>query len=423
MAKPVNGTRSGLVAALDIGSTKVCCFIARTDGTHRPRVIGIGHQLSEGVHAGAIADMDAVETSILAAVHAAEQMAGETIRQVVVNVSGGRPASRTTRTEIAIAGHAIADADLRTALAQNPGPPDSDSREIIHSVPVAFTIDDARGVRDPRGMFGERLGVEVHQVTAATGALRNLTTCIARCHLTAEAHVVSPYASGLSCLDADERKLGATVVDMGGGTTDIAVFIDGHIAFSSCLAVGGQQVTNDIARGLSTPIAHAERMKTLYGSAVASVSDEREVIDVPRIGESGLDHANHVPRSLLIGIIRPRLEEILEMVRDKLEDAGFDRLAGRRVILTGGASQLQGAVDLAALILDKQVRVGRPVSVSGLAEATGGPAFSTAAGLLTYGVENPSGVADGLFAPAAKDDEPAPRGVFGKASQWLRQNF
>ena len=210
---------------------------------------------------------------------------------------------------------------------------------------------------------------------------------------------------------------------MGGGTTSIAVFIDGHIAFSDCVPVGGQHVTNDIARGLSTPIAHAERMKTLYGSAIASVSDEREVIDVPRIGESGLDHANHVPRSLLIGIIRPRLEETLEMVRDRLEAAGFDRLAGRRVVLTGGASQLQGAVDLAALILDKQVRLGRPTSVGGLAEATGGPAFSTAAGLLTYAVENPAGVADGLFAPAADDDQATPKGVFGKAGHWLRHNF
>ncbi|MHA1567922.1 MAG: cell division protein FtsA, partial [Alphaproteobacteria bacterium] len=276
---------------------------------------------------------------------------------------------------------------------------------------------------DPRGMFGERLGVEMHRVTAATGALRNLSTCVARCHLSVEANVVAPYASGLACLVADERKLGTTVIDMGGGTTSFAVFIDGHIVYSDCVPVGGQHVTNDIARGLSTPIAHAERMKTLYGSALVSASDEREVIDVPRIGESGIDHANHVPRSLLIGIIRPRLEETLELVRDRLEAAGFDRISGRRVVLTGGASQLQGAVDLAALILDKQARIGRPVSIAGLAEATGGPAFSTAAGLLTYAVENPTGIAEGLFAPSANDNQQAPTGFIGKAGEWLRQNF
>ena len=203
-------------------------------------------------------------------------------------------------------------------------------------------------------------------------------------HLELEALVVSPYAAGLSCLVEDEVGLGVTVIDMGGGTTTIGVFFDGNLVFADSVPVGGGHVTNDIARGLSTPIAHAERMKTLFGSAISASTDEREMIAVPQIGEEEEGHVNHVPKSLLVGIIAPRIEETFELVRDRLEESGFDKLAGRRVVLTGGACQLHGVRELAALILDKQVRIGRPMRVAGLAEATQGPAFSPTAGLLHF---------------------------------------
>jgi cell division protein FtsA len=409
--------RGGLVAAVDIGSTKVCCFIARSDGAI-PRIVGIGHQVSRGVRSGAIVDLEAASASILAAVHAAEQMAGEEIAEVVVNLSGGFTASRLVKAEIAMTGREISDGDMRRVLELGYRLKEPADRAVIHSVPVGFSIDGSRGIRDPRGMFAQKLAVNMNIVTAAAAGLRNLANCIGRCHLEIAALVVSPYAAGLAALVEDESELGVTVVDMGGGTTTIAVFFDGNLVFTDCVPVGGIHVTNDIARGLSTPIAHAERMKTLHGSAIASASDERETISVPQVGEEDDGQANHVPKSLLVGIIAPRLEETFELVRDRLEASGFDKIVGRRIVLTGGACQLPGTRELAALILDKQIRVGRPLRIAGLAEATGGPAFATSAGLVHFAL---SERAELPRHGRALTEEPD--GLIGRFGNWLREYF
>jgi cell division protein FtsA len=405
--------RGSLIAALDIGSTKVCCFIARVDS--EPRVIGIGHQIARGVRGGAIVDLDAAAHSIRNAVHAAEQMAGETIERIVVNLSGGFAASRLVKAEIDLARFEISDADMRQVLERGYRLRESSDRQVIHSIPVGFSIDDSRGIRDPRGMVGERLGVNMHIVTAAAASVRNHTAAVGRADLETEALVVGSYAAGLGCLVDDELDLGTTVIDMGGGTTAIGVFFDGNLIFADAVPVGGSHVTNDIARGLATPLAHAERLKALFGSAIPSTLDERETVAVPQIGEEEASHVNHVPKSLLVSIIVPRLEETFEMVRSRLEASGFDKMAGRRVVLTGGASQLHGARELAGLILDKQVRIGRPARIRGLAESTHGPAFSTAAGLL-------------LFAMSERAESPPPAriaasGIFGRVGQWLRENL
>src|SRR5438270_558593 len=197
-------------------------------------------------------------------------------------------------------------------------------------------------IRDPRGMAGERLGINMHIVTAAVAAVRNHTAAIGRAHLETEALVVSPYAAGLACLVADEMDLGVTVIDMGGGTTTIGVFFAGNLVFADSLPVGGSHVTNDIARGLSTPLAHAERLKALFGSAIAATLDDRETIAVPQIGEEDDGHVSHVPKSLLVSIIATRIDMDLDMVRNRLEASGFDKMAGRRVARTGGACKLQG---------------------------------------------------------------------------------
>lgn len=410
--------RNEPIVALDVGTTKVCCFIGRAELGGAIRVVGIGHQVSNGLRGGSVIEMEAAEHSIRTAVDAAEKMAGETIREVVVNLSGGYPASHTVGVEIPISGREVGESDLRRVLDLGRARPEAGEREVVHSIPVGYTIDGSRGIRDPRGMYGERLGVNMHVVTAAGGPRRNLAVCVERCHLNIEAMVVSSYASGLACLVEDEKDLGVTLVDMGGGTTTIAVFFDGSLVHVDSVPVGGNHVTNDIARGLSTPPTNAERMKTLYGSALPSPSDEREMIDVPQIGECERHDVNHMPRSMLIGIVRPRLEEIFELVRDRLQTSGFDKVAGRRVVLTGGASQLQGARELAAQILDKQARTGRPLRISGLAEATGGPAFSTCAGLLGFALRDP---AHELQPP--KSPEVARNGTFARLGQWLKENF
>ncbi|MCK5274091.1 MAG: cell division protein FtsA [Alphaproteobacteria bacterium] len=409
--------RRDLIAALDIGSSKVCCFIGRLDGDGRVQITGIGHQASQGIKAGAIVDMDAAEEAIMATVNTAERMAGETVRDVVVGIAGGQPASRLIDMQTAVNGGPVRDADLRRLLYG--GMPEAElGRTLLHAIPVGYSIDGSNGIRDPRGMHGQTLAVHVHQVTAAASAVRNVTTCVERCHLGVSDMVVNAYASGLAALVDDEMELGVTVIDMGGGTTTIAVFYEGNVIFTDVVPVGGGHVTSDIARGLSTALGHAERMKTLYGHALATGTDERETIDVPRVGEEHEAGSHQVPRSLLVGIIQPRLEETLELVRSHLEASGFDKIAGRRVVLTGGACQLPGTIELAGLILDKQVRIGRPGRIAGLAEATAGPAFATCAGLLNYAVTAERTAP--IVAPAQIGE---PDGLIGRFGDWFREHF
>ena len=418
MKKARVAARNGLLGALDIGTSKICCFIARIGEDDRPSVTGIGHHLSRGVRAGAIVDMEQAEMAVRATVHAAEQMAGETITEVIINLSGGYPASQTVGVEVPLSGREVADHDLQRVLAQGHQINGAHDRRLIHSIPVGYSIDGSKGIRDPRGMYGDRLGVDMHVITAQTGAVKNLTSCVARCHLSTGAIVVSPFAAGLSCLVDDEMDLGVTVVDMGAGTTSVAVFFDGQVVFTDSLPIGGGHVTNDIARGLSTPLVHAERVKTLYGNCLATPADEREIIHVPQVGEEEFGIPNQIPRSILIGIVQPRLEETFELVRSRLESSGFDKIAGRRVVLTGGASQLGGVRELAGLVMDKQVRMGRPIRTHGLADSTGGPAFAAAAGLLAFALDSESQQPKPHKAGAAPET-----GLFGRFGSWLRENF
>jgi cell division protein FtsA len=266
-------------------------------------------------------------------------------------------------------------------------------------------------------MYGQTLGVSMHAVAADAAACRNLASCIATSHLALGPLCVSPYASGLACLVEDEIQLGCTVIEMGGGTTEIAVFIEGNLVHVDSVPVGGSHVTNDIARGLTTTIAHAERIKTLYGSAVTSAKDDRELIDAPQMGEDRPSEAHHVPRAQLISIIQPRIEETFEMVRTRLEQSGFANVAGRRVVLSGGASQLNGVRDVAQLILEKQVRVGRPQYVSGLPETGGGAAFATCAGLLIHTLRN-AGDVSGMSSQSGLAGS-----FWGRATQWFKENL
>ncbi len=410
--------RTGTVAALDVGTSKVCCIIARLDEAGVKQIAGVGHQLSAGVRGGVIVDMDAAEESICAAVHAAEQMAGERITDVVVNLSGGQQESRLYGMEVSVAGHEISDNDVDRLLREWRLHHDDFDREVIHTIPVGYNIDGVGGIRDPRGMFGDKMGVDVHVVTANGSAIRNLATCVQRSHLEIEAFVSSPLAAGLACLTDDEKQLGVTLIDMGAGCTTVSVFVDGELVFVDSASVGGGHVTNDVARGLSTTISHAERLKTLYGSALPSPSDEREILQVPLVGEDDGRATNQVPRSMLGRIIRPRIEEIFEIVRAKIHDSGLEPVAGRRVVLTGGASQLQGLREVGSQILDKQLRLGRPIHVQGLAEIASGPAFSACAGLISYlSLERPE------IRAFKRKPKRETSNAFGKFGLWLRENF
>ncbi len=376
------------LTALDIGSTKICCFIAEVTEAGRIRVTGMSHQQSAGLKGGIVVDMESAYRAILSAVHSAEQMAGTTIEDVILSINGSRPQSMTLTREMQIGGAAIRDPDITRLLQEARDSVDLNGRMLLHAIPIGYSVDGGPLLHEPRSMHAQTVGVKLHVVTANESAVQNLVNCVARCHLTVADFALAPYAAGLSALVEDEKDLGATVIDMGGGTTSFSVFYEGAAVYGDCIPVGGQHVTSDIARGLSTTISQAERLKTLYGSSLPAASDDRDLIDAPRIGEEEDTSLNRVPRSFLVSIIAPRLEETFELVRQRLETSGAKGMAGQRVVLTGGASQLPGVREMAGRILNKQVRHGRPLKVSGLAEATGGPAFATAAGLLHFALDN-----------------------------------
>ena len=419
--------KSSIIAALDIGSSKICCLIGEVAPDRRRgggeqgavKVVGVGHQASRGVRAGAVVDLDAAERAIRLAVDAAERMAGRTVSDVFVNVSGGRPRCQNQSGEIAIGGSKVTASHIDRVISAAVGGFDAGHRVIVHSTPLQFSLDEARGIADPAEMFGERLGVEVSLLTLEPGMLRNLALAVERCHLSVAGFVAAPYASGRSVLVEDEMELGVTLVELGGATTSFAVFRDGHLAFSDMLPVGGQHITNDIARGLSTSIAHAERMKTLYGSALPSVWDERELLSVPLIGEQGFDTVQKLPRSLLTGIIRPRLEETFEMIRDRLERSPQARKAGRRVVLSGGASQLPGVRELAGQYLDRNVRLGAPRALPGLPDAARNQAFAVSIGLLLYALKPDRQVAN----PGHGGEPAGGHGYFMRVGRWIKESF
>lgn len=415
MAKTI--APSSTFAALDIGTTKVACFIAEM-GEGDLHITGAGHHRSRGMRNGQVTNLDEVEASVRAAVDAAEQMANTRIDKVFVNVSCGGPQSTRVDVELAVAGHQIRDTDVKRVLEHGSAQYDPVERELIHCIPTGYSIDGGNGIIDPRGMYGGKLGVNIHLVTAATGPSRNLASVVERCDLDLEDRVVSSYASGLACLVDDEKDLGVTVVEMGGGTTSIAVFIESQVVYVETLPIGGMHVTADIAKGLSTPVARAERLKTVYGSVMLAPGDARELLKVPLVGEEDEESANEIPKSLLVQIIQARIEETLELVRSHLDASGFGKAAGRRVVLAGGASQLESVRDLAELILDKQVRLGRPRMIRGLPDSMSGPAFATAAGLLRYGLREHVARPDYAAMDAAKN-----KGSFGRIGQWLRENF
>jgi len=422
--------RSTVISVLDVGSSKFCCMIAKLTPrennaaipgrTHNIEILGYGHQRARGVKSGVIIDLEAAERAIRLAVDTAEKMARMTIDSLLVNVSCGRLASETYSAKINLDGTEVANADIGKVLAIGSEHSIQEGRAAVHSLPIGYALDGHRGIKDPRGMMGRQLGVDMHVVTADAAPLSNLELCINRCHLSIGAMVASAYSSGLATLVDDESELGAVVVDLGAATTTMAVFLDGQFIHTDAIAIGGRHITVDVARGLSTSVEAAERLKVLNGSALANGSDDSELILVPPLGDEDRDAPNRVPRSALNRIIRARVEETLELVRDRLNDAGFSALVGRRIVLTGGASQLNGMTEATRRILARNVRLGRPLGVSGLPEIARGPAHATAVGLLIYpqigGIER-----------AARRPEThratGTGGRFGRFGRWLRESF
>jgi len=427
--KPISPRRSVVAAALDVGSSKIVCLIARLcphapqqvlqRRSHSIEVIGFGHTFARGTKAGTVVNLAQAEEAIRQAVDAAERMAGVEIASVVLSVSSGRLASELFAAEVDIIGSAVAESDVARVLAAGSRHSLRDGRAVLHSLPVGYSLDGVSGIRDPRGMLGRHFGVDMHVATTEIAAARNLMLAVERCHLEVEAMVASPYVAGLAVLADDEADLGAAIIDMGAGTTTIAAFQAGRLIHVDGFALGGHHVTMDLARGLNARIADAERIKTLYGTVFSGGSDERDVITVPPLNEHEREQAQFVSRATLVTIIKPRVEEILEMVRDRLAASPIAADRRSHVVITGGASQLNGLPELATRMLGRPVRLGRPLGIAGAPEAAKGPAFAVAAGLLVY----PQAAHLEHFEMRKRQLMTGTGGYFARVGRWLRESF
>ena len=386
----------GVAAILDIGSSKIACLILRFDGPadkdhidgvgamagqSRFRVIGAATTRSRGVRFGEIAAIRETERAIRTAVQAAQKMAEVRVDHVIACFSGAGPRSYGLAGAVDLNEDVVSNADVAEALAACDVPDYGAHRDVLHAQPVNFALDHRSGLGDPRGQMGNRLSVDMHMLTVESAAIQKIIYCVKRCDLELAGLASSAYAAGISSLVEDEQELGAACIELGGGATGVSVFFKKHMIYADSVRMGGDHVTGDIAKGLQINAAVAERLKTFHGGVVATGMDDREQIGIG--GDTGdWDHDRRtVRRAELIGIIRPRIEEILEEARLRLDAAGFDHLPSQQIVLTGGGSQIPGLTKLASKILGQQVRLGRPLRVQGLPQAATGPGFSACVGL------------------------------------------
>jgi len=423
----------GVVAILDIGTSKIACLVLRFDGpeSYREqdgvgslagqssfRVIGAATTRSRGVRFGEIDAMQETERAVRTAVQAAQKMANVRVDHVIACFSGANPRSYGLAGEIELHDTTVSEQDVARVLASCEVPDFGEGREVLHAQPVNFALDHRTSLGDPRGQIGNRLACDMHLVTIDAAVIENLLYCIKRCDMELAGIASSAYASGISSLVEDEQELGAACIDMGGGSTGLSIFIKKHMIYSDCVRLGGDHVTQDISKGLQVSLNVAERIKTFYGGVVATGMDDREQIELG--GDTGdWEHDRRtVSRSELIGIMRPRVEEILEEVRAHLDGAGFEHLPSQQIVLTGGASQIPGLDGLAPKILGSQVRIGRPLRVQGLPQAATGAAFAACVGL-------------SLFAAHPQDEwwdfdipmERYPARSLKRAMKWFKDNW
>jgi len=375
--------RSKYISALDIGTTKVCCVVGEL--TERGlNIVGVGEAPSEGLRRGSVVNMEKTVHSITQAVQGAQRMAGQRVESAYVGLAGTHVLSQNSRGVVAVSrtDHEIAHADVTRVIDAARAVSVPSDREIIHVVPRGYVVDGQEGVRDAIGMCGARLEVEAHIVTGALTAVQNVVKCVQQAGLSVEDMVVQSLASAEATLNDNELDLGVALVDMGGGTTDVAVFVDGSVLHTAVLPVGALHVTNDVAIGLRTTLEEAESLKVNYGHTVPSCIPREEMVEVHQIGT---ERSQTVPRRHLAEIIAPRAREILEMVRQEVRRGSRDGYLPAGVVLTGGGCRLMGMTETAQTTLELPVRIGTPAGISGMADRVSGPAYATAIGLLRWG--------------------------------------
>lgn len=423
----------GVIGILDIGTSKIACLVLQFDGTGtfretdgvgpmagqaNFRVIGAASTRSRGVRRGEIDTMAETERAIRTVVAQAQKMAGVRVDHVIACMSGGRPASYGLNGEIPLNSGKVTEHDVASVLSACDAPDFGRGREIMHAQPVNFAVDHRSGLADPRDHSGNMLACDMHVLTIDGDLIGNLVQCIRRCDLELAGVASSSYASGRASLVEDEQELGAACIDLGGGGTGVSIFVKKHMIFADSVRIGGNLITQDIAQGLRVPLVMAERLKTLNGGVEATGRDDREMLEVG--GDTGDWESDRrtVSRADVIGVMRPRVEEILENVRQVLDVAGFDHMPSQQIVLTGGGSQIPGLDGLATRILGPNVRCGRPLRIDGLAHQFTDPGFSSGVGLA-------------LFAAHPQDEwwdfempaDSYPARSLRRAYRWFRNNW
>jgi cell division protein FtsA len=401
MRRPAPAPSRKLVAALDVGSSKVSAMIAEPGEDGRLKILGTGQRESRGVRRGFIADMEKSETAIREAVEQAERIAGTNVDQVHVGYSAGGVVSDVASVEVAIGGGQIADGDINALLRAAQESIDPAGRTVLHAMPALYTIDGMNGVRKPHGLHAEKLAVDIHVIAADPSPVKNLDLCVRSAHLGVEAIVAGPVAAGKACLSDEERELGVALVELGAGVTNVSVFAGGMLVGLQSIPVGGSDITDDIAAAFGTRRTEAERIKCFYGSAMMSPRDNHEMIELAPIAghQDGVESAR-ITRAQLVTVVRQRLEQLTGEIEAALKGLGFAGPFGRQVVLTGGGAELKGIADYAQGVLGRAVRVGRP-TMAGLPEAHSGPAFSTLAGLAQFAASDDTDLRAGFAAPQA----------------------
>ncbi|MBT7190171.1 MAG: cell division protein FtsA [Anaerolineae bacterium] len=372
-----------IVVGIDVGTTKVCTLVGRMDDADKLRILGVGIVPSKGINKGVIVDLDATSEAITRSVERAEQSSGIEIASALVSIAGAHVSSINSRGEVGITGGIVDEYDVQRALESARAIAIPHNREVIHIVQRGFSIDGQDGIRTPIGMHGYKLEVETHIITAAAATVENLRQCVGAAGVEVQQFVLNPLASGEVVLTENERQMGAAVCDIGGGTTDMAIYVDGKVWHTMVLAVGGNHLSADIAHGLRLPVAQAEEIKLQQGYAIRAEIGAEDYFSVRPFGE---DKAVNINRQELAHIIEARVEEIFELSLQEIKRSGYDGLLPAGMVLTGGTSALPAIRDLASDVLGIPVRIAQPENIVGMADQLHSPAYSTSVGLLRWAI-------------------------------------
>ena len=403
-----------LIVGLDIGTSKVVALVGEIAADNSIEIIGIGSQPSRGLKRGVVVNIESTVQSIQRAVEEAELMAGCEIHSVFAGIAGSHVRSLNSHGVVAIRDKEVQASDVEHVIDAAKAVAIPADQKILHVLPQEFIIDGQEGIRDPVGMSGVRLEAKVHIVTGADSAAQNIEKCIQRCGLAVDDIVLEQLASSYAVLTEDEKDLGVCLVDIGGGTTDIAVFSHGAIRHTAVIPIAGDQVTNDIAVSMRTPTQNAEEIKLRYACALSQLANPDETIEVPSVGDRP---ARRLARQTLAEVVEPRYEELFALIQEELRRSGFEEVIAAGIVLTGGSAKMEGAIELAEEVFHVPVRLGVPVGITGLADVTSNPIHSTGVGLLLYGRDHL------LPGSGPRPLAGSARSVLTRMRNWFQGNF